>query len=100
MPDTFVVTLFESVELAIICAAICIDLGILVPLKNTSHCPFAVYETAISDFELFSTQTTRASNRLHFTSDGEYTKALVNHDQLLIGLALLILTIAEPAHPV
>ena len=61
VPYLHVVTLFEGVELVVVGTAICIDLGLLVRSKNSSHWPFAIYETTVSNIQKLWSPTTWTS---------------------------------------
>ena len=100
MPNTLVVTLLEGIQLAVVGASICIDLRLLVPLQDTSHGPLTVDEATVPDLKRLAAHAARTSDALHLSSDREHSKALVDHDKLLVCDTALILAVAEPAHAV
>jgi hypothetical protein len=47
-----VVTFLEGVELAIIGAAISVNLRVLVPIQDATHGPLAIHEAAVSHLQV------------------------------------------------
>lgn len=96
MPYLSIIAFLESIELAIICAAICIYFRLLIPQQDTSHGPFTVDKAAVANLKILIVQAARAPNLEHFLSDRENSIALVDHYKLLKGRAFWVMTVAQP----
>jgi hypothetical protein len=60
MPYVLVITLLESVELAVICSPIRVDLRLFVSLENAPHCPFTIDESTVTDIKGLPAHAARA----------------------------------------
>ena len=99
-PYVLIVTLFKCVELAVIGAPVSINLGVLVPLEDPAHRPFAIDKAAVSHLQVFLFKAAGASDQLHFLAYRKYTVTLVHDDELSVRLALWVVAIAQPAKSV
>ena len=99
-PDVSVVALLEGVELAIVGAAVRVDLRVPVPIQDAPHGPLAIHEAAIAHLQGHAGRAARAAQVLHLFLDGEDTEALVDRHELLEGRALRVVAVAEPGQAI
>jgi hypothetical protein len=64
-----VVTFLEGVELAIIGAAIRVNLRVLVPIQDATHGPLAIHEAAVSYLQVNAGRAAWAAQVLHLFLD-------------------------------
>lgn len=95
-----IITLFESVEFAIVSATISVDLGILVSVEDPTHGPFAIHEARVADLEVDIGLTARASDSIHLFLDRVDTETTVDDHKLFESRAFCVLTIAKPGEAV
>jgi hypothetical protein len=99
-PDVSVVTLLEGVEFAVIGAAICVNLRVLVAIQDATHCPLAIHEPAISHLQVHTGRAARAAQVEHLFLDGENAEAFIDDHELLESGAFRIVTVAEPGQTI
>ena len=95
-----VVALLEGVELAIVGAAVRVDLRVPVPIQDAPHGPLAIHEAAIAHLQGHAGRAAWAAQVLHLFLDGEDTEALVDRHELLEGRALRVVAVAEPGQAI
>ncbi len=100
MPNVLVITLLESVQLVVISLAVCVDLRLFVSVEDASHCPFAVDEATVPDFQFEVGVATRTDQERQFLPDAEHSIGFVDDHKLTVCFTSLIVTVAEPAETV
>ena len=96
MPNLSVVAFLKSIELAIICSTVCINLGLLISKQDASHSPFTVDKTTVANLKVLIIEAARAANLEHLFSYWENSIALVDYYKLLKGCTLRVVTVAQP----
>lgn len=108
VPYLLVIALLESVEFAIVCAPICVDLGVSVQLEDAPHRPLAVDKATVFNDQTLRSSTARTPKRtvVHLFFHLEYVIAAIYYIQLLVnwasrrilGLQLVLVSLFEFMH--
>ena len=91
-----IIAFLEGVELAVVSATICIDLGFLISIQDASHCPLTVYEAGIAHLEINVCLAARTPDATHFFLNRKYSEAFIHDNELLVGHTFLVLTVTQP----
>ncbi len=89
VPYLLVIALLERVEFAIVCAPICVYLGVSVQLEHAPHGPLAVDKAAIFNDQTLRSSTARTPKRtvVHLFFHLEYVIAPIYYIELLVNWA-------------